>query len=213
MVPLMERLRSGCRRMALGLAAALVGALAAAPAALAGPGTVSVVNGALTFQASAQTTNVVVVDRSVNARFNDGLTVSEGTLGGVLIAGAGCQTFTTSTVYCPLRSGISNIVMNLGDLDDSGVVNFSLPYPARIDGGPGNDRLTGGAGPDVLIGSFGSDIAQGGAGDDLLMMRDRFKDPSLDCSSGRDRVIADRLDGYRPDRPLPGCELVRRYAP
>lgn len=94
----------------------------------------------------------------------------------------------------------------------------------RIDGGAGRDTVAGGDGRDVVLGGAGADAVTGeggsgedaaraavdrllgGPGNDLL----RSVDPRspraerVDCGTGRDRLIADRLD-----RPT-GCERVTR---
>jgi len=64
-----------------------------------------------------------------------------------------------------------------------------------LDGGPGNDTLNGGPGRDLLL---------GGPGNDVINARDGQRD-RIRCGSGRDRVIADRLDLVARD-----CERVLR---
>ena len=52
--------------------------------------------------------------------------------------------------------------------DDTIALGASVPIPATLRGGPGNDRLTGGAGADKLVGGAGNDALSGGAGNDSL---------------------------------------------
>lgn len=74
----------------------------------------------------------------------------------------------------------------------------------RLLGGAGSDRLEGGAGNDRLDGGTGSDLLDGGAGADVILARDGVRD-RLRCGSGRDTVVADRVDAVARD-----CERVRR---
>lgn len=88
-----------------------------------------------------------------------------------------------------------------------------LTNRCRIDGTPQADNLRGSglrdliygfAGDDTITGSGGDDALFGGPGNDFLSARDRVRDV-LDCGSGRDSVIADRID-----RVAPNCERVSR---
>ena len=72
----------------------------------------------------------------------------------------------------------------------------------RIEGGSGQDRIWGGAGRDVLVGGSGKDTIDGDSGDDRIMAKDGTQD-RIRCGTGRDRVIADRVDKVDRD-----CELV-----
>ncbi len=189
---------------------ALTGGLAALPApaaALTPPATVRIVDGTLTFQAGADTPDAVVVDRftedngTVVFRVVDGGTANgQGPVD--VVAGPGCVSPSLSIAYCDIAA-TRRIVLRLGNRNDDGAIADYVRVPATIDGGPGNDRLAGGAGNDVLIGSFGADTFQGGVGNDRLYTRDRRRDPLVDCGSGIDTVIADRVD-----RPFPACEHV-----
>jgi len=73
-------------------------------------------------------------------------------------------------------------------------------------GGGGNDILRGGAGNDVLDGGLGRDRLEGDAGNDTIRARDGQRDV-IDCGSGRDTVVADRIDVVSRN-----CERVRRSA-
>jgi hemolysin type calcium-binding protein/WD40 repeat protein len=68
-------------------------------------------------------------------------------------------------------------------------------------GGSGYDTIDGGAGNDVITGGSGADKLDGGAGSDTIFAADGERD-TIDCGSGRDRVVAD------PSDKLLNCELV-----
>jgi Ca2+-binding RTX toxin-like protein len=71
-------------------------------------------------------------------------------------------------------------------------------------GGAGNDKLYGGAGNDQLLGGLGKDLIYGDAGKDTISARDGAHD-TIHCGTGRDVVIADKIDTVSRD-----CEVVRR---
>lgn len=73
----------------------------------------------------------------------------------------------------------------------------------RLFGLAGNDRLFGHVGADALDGGTGRDVLDGGAGADTIHARDGVAD-TVRCGTGRDRVVADRLDR------IAGCEVVSR---
>lgn len=59
----------------------------------------------------------------------------------------------------------------------------------------GDDTLLGGSGRDALFGQKGHDSMFGGAQNDVLLARDGFRDPKLNCGPGsRQRAITDRRD-------------------
>ena len=70
--------------------------------------------------------------------------------------------------------------------------------------GRGDDEIYGRLGNDRIIGGFGYDSLFGGPGDDTFDARDGQRD-SVNCSTGRDTVIADRSDVVTR-----GCERVNR---
>ncbi len=83
----------------------------------------------------------------------------------------------------------------------------------RINGGAGDDRVTGGSsrdrisgdrGSDRLNGNSGNDRVNGNSGNDRISARDGKRD-RINCGTGRDRVIVDRVD-----RVARNCERVRR---
>lgn len=67
----------------------------------------------------------------------------------------------------PLAS-FDSIVADMGDADDSLVVDDAIVQPVTGRGGPGADSLDGGGGPDDLAGGDADDALSGGAGDDVL---------------------------------------------
>jgi len=72
-----------------------------------------------------------------------------------------------------------------------------------VSGGAGADTISGGPGSDILIGGRGKDVIRGDAGNDTIHARDGQKDV-INCGSGRDSVIADKVDVLR------NCEKVTR---
>jgi Ca2+-binding RTX toxin-like protein len=66
-------------------------------------------------------------------------------------------------------SPIAGFEINTGAGDDTVTLGRTVPVPATIRGGEGNDVLTGGAGADKLIGGPGDDELIGRGGDDLLV--------------------------------------------
>jgi RTX calcium-binding nonapeptide repeat (4 copies) len=66
-------------------------------------------------------------------------------------------------------SPIAGFEVNTGAGDDTVTLGRTVPVPATIRGGEGNDVLTGGAGPDKLIGGPGDDELNGRGGNDLLI--------------------------------------------
>jgi Ca2+-binding RTX toxin-like protein len=84
----------------------------------------------------------------------------------------------------------------------SGVVNVNtVDGNDTVRGGRGADVVDGGAGNDVLNPGPGADVVRGGSGNDTITVRDGVAD-SVDCGSGTDTVVADRVD------VLTGCEKV-----
>jgi len=66
-------------------------------------------------------------------------------------------------------SAIAGFEINTGAGNDTVTLGHTVPVPATIRGGEGNDVLTGGTGNDKLIGGPGSDELNGRAGNDLLI--------------------------------------------
>lgn len=66
-------------------------------------------------------------------------------------------------------TAIAGFEINTGAGNDVVTLGKTVPVPATIRGGEGNDVLTGGAGADKLIGGPGDDELIGRGGNDLLM--------------------------------------------
>jgi Ca2+-binding RTX toxin-like protein len=81
---------------------------------------------------------------------------------------------------------------------------YGLVGRDRINGGAGNDKLYGERSNDRIDGGAGRDGIDAGRGDDLVRIRDGETD-RVHCSSGRDKVVADRRDKVERD-----CEKVYR---
>ena len=166
------------RRRVLFLPAALLIAIAAAPAS-AQAATARVENGELIVEAAPGESNRITVNEWVGGpteEFVDGFDVSENG-GGQLTAGAGCQDegFSNTYVICRFRSEIGSIRMSLGDMNDYGSLDlgddpgpYSPPWtgPSVIDGGSGADELRGSYGTDEIDGGQGPDDLTGGPGED-----------------------------------------------
>jgi Ca2+-binding RTX toxin-like protein len=66
-------------------------------------------------------------------------------------------------------TAIAGFEINTGAGSDVVTLGKSVPVPATIRGGEGDDILTGGAGADKLIGGPGDDELNGRGGNDLLL--------------------------------------------
>jgi Ca2+-binding RTX toxin-like protein len=117
-----------------------------------------------------ETNNVVVT-------MQDGAPVFSDRGGGVFLVGPGCTATGPREARC---AGARTLHFDLGDGDDSLIVDSSLPVVAN--GGDGNDVLvtgtaadsvSGGGGDDVLDGSGGGDLLDGGPGRDTVDYRSR----------------------------------------
>jgi Ca2+-binding RTX toxin-like protein len=64
---------------------------------------------------------------------------------------------------------IAGFEINTGAGNDTVILGKTVPVPATIRGGEGNDVLIGGAGADKLIGGPGNDELNGRGGNDLLI--------------------------------------------
>jgi Ca2+-binding RTX toxin-like protein len=144
----------------LALVTALVLAAGASAATLTDSG------GVLTFTAAAgakDTTSIQTMGSAI--RFS-------GT--GEAISASGCTVVTAPSVFdC---SGVTRVVVDLGDQDDSFTSDVASGISLTVQGGDGNDFLQGddsfgdtidgGNGNDVVLGLGGADVVSGGAGDD-----------------------------------------------
>jgi Ca2+-binding RTX toxin-like protein len=101
------------------------------------------------------------------------------------------------TVLLCEAAPIAGFEVNGNGGDDTIVLGPTVPVPATLRGGPGDDRLVGGAGDDKLTGGPGNDTLVGHGGDDSL-----FGGP------GSDRLFGgpgeDRLQGGPGDDLLLG---------
>jgi Ca2+-binding RTX toxin-like protein len=66
-------------------------------------------------------------------------------------------------------TAIAGFEINTGPGNDTVTLGPTVPVPATIRGGEGDDVLTGGAGADKLIGGPGNDELVGRGGDDMLV--------------------------------------------
>lgn len=66
-------------------------------------------------------------------------------------------------------TAIAGFEINTGAGNDTVTLGRTVPVPATIRGGPGDDVLTGGAGNDKLIGGPGNDELNGRGGNDELI--------------------------------------------
>ncbi len=64
---------------------------------------------------------------------------------------------------------IAGFEINTGAGNDTVILGKTVPVPATIRGGEGDDVLTGGAGADKLIGGPGNDELNGRGGNDVLI--------------------------------------------
>src|SRR3954453_9032373 len=195
------------RRLAR-LVAPLVVLVAAAPARAA---TVSISgNGkskVLQYEAAVGEPNVVAINEPTFSGqfqiFDSGQSVH-------VSAGAGCtvDAVQPESVDCPTQ-GVTSVVVNLGDGDDSATTN-GVSLPLTINGGDGNDSLTegplhqqikGGLGDDYLdAGSYlhGADTWSGGSGHDTIQFP-RFDPPALSNDGRANDGLAGENDNIGTD--------------
>ncbi|MEV8533916.1 hypothetical protein [Streptomyces sp. NPDC051211] len=201
-----SRLRTAVRVAAPAVAALTLTMGFASPAS-ANPALVAIINGRLTFTALPGETNTVTFDT-----FSAGtLRVTDTTSN--LTAGPGC-TGSGHTVLCAGPSdGVTRIVANLGDRNDTATNDTDLP--SDLVGGQGNDILIGGDGPDRLTdfdGWNGPTLITvtmiGRGGNDTIVSRNGGFD-QIDCGAGFDVLLADRAPR---DTVVPNtCEFVQRF--
>ncbi|MGH6903095.1 MAG: hypothetical protein ACREIR_10185, partial [Geminicoccaceae bacterium] len=95
---------------------------------------------------------------------------------------------TVRVIFNGVRLGhfgpLARIEVDAGDGDDTVLVSGAVELPARIDGGPGDDRLRGGAGPDLVFGKDGDDVLVASRGRD-----------ALDTGLGSNRLVVRRTMG------------------
>ena len=90
--------------------------------------------------------------------------------------------------------GVTRIVANAGDGNDSLVVIGSLDVPVDFHGGTGDDDLVGGSGDDTLRGGGGDDLLQGGSGDDQIF--GGSGNDTLEGQNGNDSLDGGDRDDY-----------------
>ena len=76
--------------------------------------------------------------------------------------------FGTTAYFSIAGLGITQILFDGGNGNDTFVVDGSVNLPVYAVGGAGDDVLTGGSGADFLFGGAGNDRLTGGAGNDVL---------------------------------------------
>lgn len=162
----MKPSRTQKRRGAIALLGAVC-ALLAPSAALAS--SAGVTDGVLTYEAAGGEVNQVTL-----GHYNGDYTINDG--GAIISAGPGCRT--TQGGHEAVCSGVTAIVVKLGDQPDSAVSQLLLTR-VTIDGGDGGDTLTGGLPSDTLLGGAGDDTLRGGWGGD-----------TIDAGNGTDTVDA-----------------------
>ncbi|MFE4834896.1 calcium-binding protein [Arthrobacter sp. NPDC056691] len=126
----------------------------------------------LTISAAPGATNKITISRS-----NDTFTIRDG--GDPISSGTGCGGFPPIVPITCSAVGITQVVVNAGDLNDT-VTSNSFGVRTTIHGGSGNDTLMAGpaSGPvnffgedggDVLLGGLNADVFDGGAGADTMI--------------------------------------------
>jgi hypothetical protein len=104
--------------------------------------------------------------------------------GGPIGPDAGCQISTDGlSVVCD-KTGVTTVLLNLGDGDDVAAISPSVTLPVVFNGEAGNDGLFGGSGQDIF---------NGGPGDDNLVSRDG-RPETVNCGTGNDTAISDDGD-------------------
>jgi Ca2+-binding RTX toxin-like protein len=84
-------------------------------------------------------------------------------------------------------SAIAGFEVNTGAGNDTVTLGRTVPVPATIRGGEGDDVLTGGAGNDKLIGGPGDDELNGRGGDDVLL--GGAGNDTLNGGTGEDKLV------------------------
>jgi hypothetical protein len=99
--------------------------------------------------------------------------------------GPGCNFLDndSNTIDC-VKTGVTSVVLDLGDGDDVASINPSLKIPVIFNGADGRDGLFGGGGIDIF---------DGGPGDDNIISRDDRAE-QVNCGTGHDTAISDDAD-------------------
>ena len=82
---------------------------------------------------------------------------------------------------------IAGFEINGNGGDDTLFLGATVPVPATLRGGPGNDHLTGGNGDDKLVGGPGEDTLVGRGGNDSLF--GGSEDDNLNGGNGDDKLL------------------------
>jgi len=174
--------------------------------ATASASTVTKSGNTITYEAAAGEDNGLNITQA-----GGNITFDEQTV--VIVDGGGCPLAAGNAVCA--EGGVTKIVVNLGDLDDSASLQTSA-LPLTASGGPGRDGLSGGSGADVLRGEAGDDNLSGGDGGDTLDGGDGNDghdggpgNDTIDGGGGRDAAIGDEGNdiinaGPGPDNTLQG---------
>jgi RTX calcium-binding nonapeptide repeat (4 copies) len=93
---------------------------------------------------------------------------------------------------------VAKIMVNAGDGNDTVHLDPEVTLPARLNGGPGNDRLRGGSGPDLVFGEDGDDVLVGSPGRD-----------ALDAGPGSNRVVVRESMGIVQVSPSAAGDVLR----
>ena len=187
------------RRSALALAAGVLLALTAAPAA----------DAATVTRANSQIAHAPdVFDDDVFVLTQEGGDVVF-SLGAHLAAGNGCESPLSRTVTCA-AAGVNRVVINLEDQDDAVSVGGlfgggTFGIPITIDGGSGHDQLSMGSEADIVTGGTGPDTLLGGAGNDTISAGDG--DDTVSGADGNDALRGDA--GADELQPGDGADDIR----
>lgn len=191
-------LRSTARHTAVVGLLATASALALAPSASAW--TAGVEGTTLVIQADPGETNRIDVDVAPSGNL-----IVMDDAGTVRALDAGCTDPDEEGTATCARTGLSDVRIDAGDLDDTVSVG-EISLPVHVLGGDGNDTLTTGSGNDTLDGGPGNDTLDAGAGDDALLGGDG--DDTLLGGSGNDRIDGgngvDQIDGDLGDDRITG---------
>lgn len=176
------RNRRTLKRLAITFALAALTALAAAGSAFA-DGTMQISGGKAVFTAGAGDANNVSYSWSTSGNMvSDTVPVT---------AGAGCTQLDAYSVLC---AGWSyQLVLNLGDQNDTANPTSGIGTVPTINGGDGDDQITGSsqfdklngdAGDDTILAGAGNDTVNGGTGADALSGNDG--NDTIDGGTGGD---------------------------
>ena len=189
------------RRIAIGLMA-MVGLLMATASAQAA--TLASGGGSIAYIADQGERNDVLVDTAILF----GGTVPVYTFKDVdaipITMGGGPCEFINLVATCR-QEGVTNLVIDVRDRDDTAQVAETVHIGALMIGGRGNDTLVGGLGNDILKGNDnrdslrgrgGADVYKGGRGRDNLQTLDGIRDVFISCGDGGGDVL--RKDAIDP---------------